>query len=157
MFQEMRRQDRQLTTEETTEIMKSGSYGILSFNGQDNDDYAYGIPMNYVYKNNCIYVHCAMEGKKLAHIQTNNKVSFCVVGMANVLPEKFSTQYSSAIAFGQSHIIDGEEKKAALLALIYKYSPDFKEKGEIYIASDKDKTIVIKIDIDHITGKARKA
>jgi len=157
MFQEMRRQDRQLTTEETTEIMKSGSYGILSLNGQSSDDYAYGIPMNYVYENNCIYVHCAMEGKKLTHTQNNNKVSFCVVGMANVLPEKFSTQYSSVIAFGQSHLIDGEEKTAALLALIDKYSADFKEKGELYVKNAQDQTLVIKIDIDHITGKARKA
>ncbi|MBP2638652.1 MAG: transporter [Firmicutes bacterium] len=157
MFQEMRRQDRMLTTEETTEILQNGSYGILSLNGQRSDDYAYGIPMNYVYKNNCIYVHCAMEGKKLSHIQTNNKVSFCVVGNSTVLPEKFSTLYSSVIAFGQGHLIDGEEKTAALLALIDKYSADFKEKGELYVASDKDKTLVIKITIDHMTGKARKA
>ncbi|VBB09491.1 pyridoxamine 5'-phosphate oxidase [Lucifera butyrica] len=157
MFKEMRRQDRELAPEETAEILTNGVYGVLSLNGQNSGNHAYGVPVNYVYNGNCLYIHCAMEGEKLARIHNNNKVSFCVVGKANILPEKFSTQYSSVIAYGQAHAAGEEERVNALLAFIDKYSADFKEKGIEYVAKAQQKTQVVRIDIEHVTGKSRKA
>ena len=84
MFQEMRRQDRALIRPEIEEILVNGMFGVLSMNGKD--DYAYGVPLSYVYLKNVIYVHCALEGKKLTHIRQDNRVSFCVVGEAEPLP-----------------------------------------------------------------------
>lgn len=157
MFKEMRRQDKKLTLEETVEILNNGSYGVLSLNGQSSGEYAYGVPISYVYNDNCIYIHFAMEGQKLDYIRSNNKVSFCVVGMTEVMPAKFGTKFSSAIVFGQAHEVDEEEKVKALLAFLDKYSADYKEKGKIYIDNAKNKTRVVRIDIEHITGKAQKA
>ncbi|MHB1405572.1 MAG: pyridoxamine 5'-phosphate oxidase family protein [Desulfitobacteriaceae bacterium] len=158
MFNEMRRKDRELNSEETMGILTNGAYGILSMNGESNRDHAYGVPMSYVYNSNCIYVHFfAAEGEKLTRIRNSNKVSFCVVGMANVMPEKFGMQYSSVIVFGQAHEVNEEEKVKALLAFLDKYSVDFKEKGKIYVDNAKPKTQVVRIDIDHVTGKSRKS
>lgn len=78
MFQAMRRQDRMLSQAETEEILVNGVYGVLSING--DNDYAYGIPLSYVYLGSSIYFHCALEGEKLTRIGCNNKVAFCVVG-----------------------------------------------------------------------------
>ncbi len=47
-----------------------------------------------------IYFHCAPEGHKLENLSGNNKVSFCVVGKTQVLPDKFATNYESVIVFG---------------------------------------------------------
>jgi uncharacterized protein len=69
------------------------------------------------------------------------------------LPIKFSTKYKSVIAFGSANEIDREEKEMALLKLIEKYSPEFLEEGKLYISRAKDATSVIKISIDHMTGK----
>jgi nitroimidazol reductase NimA-like FMN-containing flavoprotein (pyridoxamine 5'-phosphate oxidase superfamily) len=78
-----------------------------------------------------------------------------VVGETNIIPDKFTTDYESVIVFGKAYELTGEEKEEALLSILYKYSPEFLEKGRLYIKNAADKTTVIKIDIRHMTGKAR--
>ena len=43
MFEAMRRKERQITGEETEEILKNGEYGIFSSVGEDG--YPYGVPV----------------------------------------------------------------------------------------------------------------
>jgi hypothetical protein len=112
--------------------------------------------LNYAYKNNSIYFHCARSGHKIENIESNPKVSFCVVGNTNVLPAEFATKYESAMAFGIASEVEGEERYKALLLLLEKYSPEFIEEGKNYIAQKDKATKVIKIEIDHIIGKARR-
>lgn len=153
MFKKMRRVDRELDRSEAEKILETGNYGVLSTVGQDG--YAYGIPLNYVYRNGSLYFHGALDGHKYENIAVNNRVSFCVVGEAETLPERFSTKYQSAIAFGEIYVVEGEEKREALLGFIEKYSREYMEKGVKYIDSDQQKTKVLKINVEHISGKAR--
>lgn len=153
MFKTMRRQDRQVSAEEAAAILEKCEYGVLSTVNQNG--YAYGVPLSYVCKDGNIYFHCANVGAKLDNIETNNKVSFCVVGNKKTIPEKFTTHYESVIAFGQATIILGQEKNEALMALIEKYAPDHTEKGKEYIQKSNENTTVVKIVIEHITGKVR--
>lgn len=154
MFKTMRRQDRKIHSEEAIEkMLKSGEYGILSTIGESG--YPYGVPVNYIYADKCIYFHCATEGQKLDNIKYNDKVSFCVVGSTEVLPDQFSTNYESVIAFGRATEVNDEEKEMALIHLIDKYSPEFEEAGMKYIRNAADKTTVMRIEVDHMTGKAR--
>lgn len=152
MFKQMRRKEREIEIVEAKEILKNGEYGVLSTNGENG--YSYGTPLSYVYFNNSVYFHCALEGQKLENINYNKKVSFCVVGKTCVIPEKFSTKYESTILFGEANEVFGEEKNEALLELLKKYSPDFIDKGKLYIKNAGDKTRVIKMIIDKISGKA---
>jgi len=154
MHRNVRRKDREIGLELATNLLAEGEYGFLATVGMDGQ--AYGVPLNYVYKNNCLYFHCALEGHKLENIKANSKVSFCVVGKTRVLPDKFSTEYESAIAFGTASVVQGNERHNALLSILEKYSPDFMEEGKKTIAKYNDKTTVIKVDINQITGKARK-
>lgn len=154
MFKEMRRKDRSMDYEQAVRLLEKGQYGVLSTIGKNG--YAYGVPLNYVYINGNIYFHCAIEGNKLDNIAYNNKVSFCVIGNAEPIPEKFSFRYESVIAFGRAEEVYGKEKEDALVGLIKKYSGGFMEKGLEYIKNDCTKAKVIKITIDHLTGKARK-
>ena len=152
MFREMRRQDRKTGNEEAAAILAAGEYGILSTVGDNG--YAYGVPLSYVYSNGSIYFHCAPEGHKLDNIKHNNKVSFCVVGATEVLPESFSTKYESVIVFGKASEVYDDEKREALMAILKKYSSGFMDKGIEYLKSDSCKTKVIKIEIEHMTGKS---
>lgn len=154
MFREMRRADRQISTEEALEILKNGEYGVLSTVGLNG--YAYGIPLGYTYRDNKIYFHCAKEGEKIDNINANNKVSFCVVGKTEVLPCKFSTNYESVIAFGDAFEVEGEEKKQCLKELIEKYSPGFMKEGEKYIEASAHETTMLGMEIKRLTGKARR-
>ncbi|APM37817.1 pyridoxamine 5'-phosphate oxidase family protein [Clostridium kluyveri] len=154
MFREMRRKDRELKNDEVIEILKNNSYGILSTVSQNS--YPYGVPVSYVFLNNSIYFHCAVKGHKLDNILNNSKVSFCVVGQTCILPDKFSTKYESVVVFGRAvEAFDGE-KNRALLEILNKYSPDYIEKGKEYIKNSSKATKVIKISVEHISGKARK-
>jgi nitroimidazol reductase NimA-like FMN-containing flavoprotein (pyridoxamine 5'-phosphate oxidase superfamily) len=161
MFQEMRRQDRGLNRPETREILANGRFGVLSMNS--GDDYAYGVPFSYVYLQNSIYLHCALEGKKLRHIRRDNRVSFCVVQGAGPffkLPDTFSMKYKSAMVFGKIYEVDNaQEKLQGLIALVEKYycdDPEHVARGRVKTANSLDKTAVLRIDIDHLTGKVRR-
>ncbi|WP_195266848.1 pyridoxamine 5'-phosphate oxidase family protein [Clostridium sp. 1001275B_160808_H3] len=154
MFKEIRRKDRKIETSEAIDILKKCEYGILST--VDENGYPYGVPLSYVYANNAIYFHSAVEGHKLENIKNNDKVSFCVVGQTDVLPDKFSTKYESVIIFGRAKELFQDEKNEAFLELINKYSKDYIEKGKGYIKNASAKTKVIKLSIDYISGKARR-
>lgn len=155
MFKEMRRRDRELSSAETEEILVKGTYGILSMNG--DNDYGYGVPLSYVYTAGSIYLHCAPEGHKLDRIRNDNRVTFCVVGEAVPLPDIFAMKYTSAIAFGKAGEVDGDEKMTALIGFVKKYSTDeYLEKGRQYAETAFKKTALIKIAVEHMTGKGRK-
>ena len=158
MMREMRRKDRLLTPAEATKILAEGTVGILSLNGRDENDYAYGVPVGYALDGSRIYIHCAPVGEKIDRIHANNRVSFCVVGAVEVLADQFATNYASAIAFGRAaEVEDEDEKRKALLAFLDKYSADFVESGKQYIAKFNAQTKVLRIDVVKITGKSRKA
>jgi hypothetical protein len=154
MQRSIRRADRALTNEQAIEILQAGEYGILSTVSQDGQPY--GVPVNFCYSNNVLFFHCAVEGYKLDNLESNPRVSFCVVGKTEVLPGKFATRYESAIVFGKAGELTGDGKKLGLIKLLKKYSPDFMEKGERYIDSDIEKTRVFKIEIESLSGKARR-
>ena len=150
----MRRKDREMSTEETEQLLIAGEYGVLST--VDADGQPHSTPLNYVYADGCIFFHCALAGHKLENIKNNNKVAFCVVGRTEILPEKFSTNYESAVITGIAIESTGVEKEQALLYLVNKYSPDFIKEGMEYISLAAAKTRVLKIKIVLLTGKARK-
>ncbi|HEY5586249.1 MAG TPA: pyridoxamine 5'-phosphate oxidase family protein [Ruminiclostridium sp.] len=152
MFKEMRRKDRNIDNEQSIKLLEQGQYGILSTVGENG--YAYGVPLNYVYYEGNIYFHCAVVGSKLDNIVFNDKVSFCVVGKTEPIPDTFSYKYESVIVFGKSIEVYNKEKEDALLAIIQKYSGEFMEKGMEYMKKGNAQTKVLKIIIEHMTGKA---
>jgi len=154
MFREMRRKDRALSEEEAGKILTEGEYGILSTIGEDG--YPYGVPLSYAFDGNRILFHGAQEGLKLSNMEYSEKASFCVVGRTKPLPDKFSTVYESVIVFGRLRRSPDEQKLADLMQLIDKYSSDFREQGLKYAQSAVGKTEVYSLEIEHITGKARK-
>lgn len=153
-FREMRRMDRKISDNQARELLKNNTYGVLSTIGVDG--YPYGVPLNYVFFNDAIYFHCATDGHKSDNIASDNKISFCVVGQTQVLPDKFSTKYESVIIFGRATEIFDAEKNIYLSELINKYSADYIEQGKEYIQKASTNTRVVKLSIEHISGKARR-
>jgi nitroimidazol reductase NimA-like FMN-containing flavoprotein (pyridoxamine 5'-phosphate oxidase superfamily) len=154
-MREIRRIDRQIGTDEAVNLLRKCEYGVLSTVGDDGQPY--GVPLSYAYKENCIYFHCARVGHKIENIENNPKVSFCAIGDTNVLPSKFGTEYESVIVFGVASEVHGTERYNALLLLLEKYSSEFIEEGKNYIEQKDKATKVIKIEIEHISGKRAQA
>ena len=154
VFRNIRRKDRAMDYEQAMRLLETGEYGFLAMCGTNG--YGYGIPLNYVLDGNSIYFHCALEGFKLDSIRQNNRVSFCVVGSTKLLPAQFSTTYESALVFGRiSYNLPEEERHKALDLLVSKYSPDFTDISESYISKSFHRTNILRLDIEHLTGKLR--
>lgn len=153
MFREVRRKDREISRREAEKILQKGAVGILCT--VDENGQPYGVPLNYVYNDSKIYFHCAVEGHKLDNIRANNKVCFVVYDENEVIPDKFTIQYSSVVVYGKAEIVGESEKIEALKMIINKYSKDYIEEGNTYIEKAKGRTEAVKITVEHITGKRR--
>ena len=151
MFRELRKKKRELSKEDTIKVLKEGREGVLSTISENG--YPYGIAVNYVYHNNCIYFHCANKGHKLDNISQNNKVSFFVNSNITIIPQDFTTHYKSAVVFGRAFITTDDEKRNAIIAIGEKYSHPHMEEGLKYIDKAINALTIVKIEIDHLTGK----
>lgn len=151
MFKDIKKKKRELSKENTLEVLKNGREGILSTISENG--YPYGIAVNYVYHDNCIYFHCSNSGHKLENIAKNNKVSFFVNSDITILPKDFTTHYKSAVIFGHASIVNDKEKRDAIIAIGEKYSHPHMEEGIKYIDKALNSFTVVKIETDHITGK----
>lgn len=151
MFRQMRRIKQQLSDAETEEILNRGIHGTLCVNGDDG--YPYGVPVSYVWKNGKIYIHCAREGHKLDAIANSDKVTFSVIDMDDVVPEKFTTLFRSVIIFGRARVVtEREELPEPISILIEKYCkgvPYTDERMESWLR----RVAFIVITPEHITGK----
>ena len=154
MEHKIRRTDRAISENEARAILQQGEYGVLSTASADGQPY--GLPLNYCYVNDALYFHCAAGGHKIENIKANNRVSFTVVGKTQVLPDKFTSKYDSAIVFGRATEMLGAEKQKALIEVLKKYSPGHMESGMKTIENYEDKVRVYKISIEALTGKANK-
>ena len=152
MFREMRRKKQSLSGEKISEILNNGTSGVLALSG--DNDYPYAVPLSYVYDGSSIYFHAAKTGHKIDAVKRNNKASFCIIGQDDVVPEKYTTNYKSIIAFGKIRILDDEgEKRSAIEKLAVKYSPGDKTDREAEIKKECDNLCMLELQIDYITGK----
>ena len=153
MCPEMRRKKQALSPAACDAILQAGTSGVLALSGADGQPYA--VPLSYVYHEGKVYFHCARAGHKLDLLDQNPKASFCVIGQDQVVPEKYTTYYRSVILFGTvRRLTAGEEKRAAILALARRYSPDEPaEKVDAEIARYWDALCMLELTPDHITGK----
>ena len=153
MFREMRRKRQQLTEAECVEILTRTTSGVLAVLG--DDEYPYAVPISYVYDGNALYFHCARSGHKLDAIKSCEKVSFCVIDRDEVVPQKYTTYFRSVIIFGRASIVENDdEMRTAIEKLAIKYNPaDSKTNRDATIKKEYALMRIVRIDIDHLTGK----
>lgn len=152
MFREMRRKNQVLSAEESIQILKRATSGVLAVSG--DDDYPYAVPLSYVYHDNKIYFHGAKAGHKLDGITRNEKVSFCVIDQDQVIQDEYTTYFRSVIVFGRARVMDEEEKRRALEILTARYSPDIEEARRSQAIDKGLKAVcMIELEIEHMSGK----
>ena len=153
MFREMRRKRQQLTEAECVEILMRNTSGVLAVLG--DDEYPYAVPISYVYEEKALYFHCARSGHKIDAIKSCKKVSFCVIDQDDVVPQQYTTHFRSVIIFGRASIVDDDdEMRTAIEKLAIKYNPtDSEANRDIVIKKEYALLRIVRIDIDHLTGK----
>ncbi|MGM9614150.1 MAG: pyridoxamine 5'-phosphate oxidase family protein [Oscillospiraceae bacterium] len=156
MFRETRRKDRVMPAEEAEALLREQDYGVLCVSGDDG--YPYGVPVNYGYADGKIYIHStAQDSHKLDGLRRSDKVSFTVVGQHDVVPEVFSSNYSSVIVFGRARIIpDGPELPAALQRMMTGLAPDMADAAMEHCRNSINAMVMLEITPEYISGKARR-
>jgi nitroimidazol reductase NimA-like FMN-containing flavoprotein (pyridoxamine 5'-phosphate oxidase superfamily) len=156
MLREIRRRDRAVSEADAREILARAEYGVLATVGEDG--WPYAVPVNHVVAGDLIYVHCASDGHKLENLVHEERVSYCAVASAQVLPAKLSTLYESAVVFGRAAVVtDAAEKRRALELLGQRFCAEFPGEVEEAIRKDGPRTAIVRIRIERITGKAQRA
>lgn len=150
----MRRKDRELSREEAERFLRENQYGVLSTVCADGRPY--GLPLSYAYAEGKLFFHhTAAESLLSGSIGEGAEACFTVVGRTRLLPEKFSTDYESAIAFGT--VRPCRDKVGGLMRLVEALSPEHKEAGLRYAQSAQDQVNVYELEIRQLTGKARRS
>ncbi len=151
MFRPLKRIKQQLSEDECKEILLNEPRGVLSVIGDDN--YPYALPINFYYDatENKIYFHTGKEGHKLDSIKKNNKASFCVYNKGYHKGNHWSLNIKSVIIFGKISIMENWSRDM-MVDFCKRFTDDME-----YINSEIDKfqknTIVMSLEIEHITGK----
>ncbi len=153
MDYKMRRFRQLLPEEETLDILKNGTNGVLALCGSDGEPYA--VPISYVYADGKLYFHGAGVGHKHDIIKENPRASFAVVQQDEIVPEKFTTYFKSVIAFGTIKYAETrEEIRHGIELLAKKYSPlETDEAVQAEIAASGKGMRVFVLEIEKITGK----
>jgi len=155
-FREVRRSDRALSENQAREILARAEHGVLATLGTDG--WPYAVPVNHVLSGDTLYIHCAVEGHKLENIAHEERVSFCAVASASVLPAKLSTLYESAVVFGRAALVtDPAEKRRALELLAIRFCGALSPEAESAIATSASRTAVVRIRLERIAGKAHRS
>ena len=152
----MRRIKQQLAQEECISILKSEVRGILSVLG--DDDYPYGIPLDFYYSEDDghIYFHGAGEGHKIDSIKKHDKVSFCVMDKGTPDADSWFLHFKSVIVFGRIKIVEDYAKALDICRqLCYRFglSPDVVEK---MVEKSGARVTCLELIPEHISGKAVK-
>ena len=149
----MRRKDREQDASFAYRVLRDCEYVSLATVNTDGTPYC--IPISPVLVGNALYFHSALEGQKLTNISRNSAVCISGVRYTKLVPEKFTTEYESAVATGKCVIVtDTEEKVMAMRALCEKYAKDSMGLFDEVMAKSFHRTCVCRVDIERITGKA---
>jgi nitroimidazol reductase NimA-like FMN-containing flavoprotein (pyridoxamine 5'-phosphate oxidase superfamily) len=151
----MRRNDKEIKDKKSMEqILKKATVCRIALCDKNKP---YVVPMNFGFNDNSLYLHSSYEGHKIDLIIENNNICFETDIATEVISSdnacSWGMKYYSVIGFGKAHFIENEkQKKDALDIIMQKYSNKPNETFE-YSKSALDKTTVIKVEIESLTGK----
>ncbi len=148
----MRRKEKEI--KDTAEIEQILSKAFVCRLGLCDNGRPYVVPLCFGYEDNALYFHCAAEGKKLDILRENDNVCFEVDIDCQVIKAeqacRFDFRYKSVIGFGRAQLIeDPELKRRGLDVIMQRFS-----KGPFeYPQENLKKTMVVKVEIESMTGK----
>jgi len=148
----LRRHEREITDiGEIENIIKKAQVCRL---GLVDGDEPYVVPVFFGYEKNALYFHCALEGRKVELIKRNNKVCFEIDTDVEILGKEqacgFTAKYRSVIGVGRAYILDNDNEKIHGLNVLMKQYAE----GDFSFPKEKlDRALVVRIDIESITGK----
>jgi nitroimidazol reductase NimA-like FMN-containing flavoprotein (pyridoxamine 5'-phosphate oxidase superfamily) len=154
----MRRKDKQI--HEITAVKAIIRENNLLHLGLADNNIPYVVPMNYGFDGENLFLHCAVEGKKLDIIRRNKaeKGTPCFFEIVDSVKlyivedsSECTTYFRSVMGNGKIFIIDDPEERYEGLKIILKHT--INRELEPLPASTLKKTCILKIIPGELTGK----
>ncbi|MFX0087091.1 MAG: pyridoxamine 5'-phosphate oxidase family protein [Candidatus Hodarchaeota archaeon] len=154
-MREIRRKEKNIDNQnEIKEIIQSTKYVTLAMT-KANIPYLVTISHAYDYDNNCIYFHCASEGKKIDYLNENNLVWGQAIHDLGYHEGECNHAFKTAQFKGKVKFIEKYDEKKKALTIMINQLEDNPEK----VISKQLKESAIKrvrvgrIDIEYLSGK----
>jgi len=149
----VRRKDREITDpQELRQVLKHTKYVTIAL-CMNNEPYLVSLSHGYDEVKNCLYFHCAPEGKKLVYQKANDRVWGQAVLDFGVTDE-CDYAYTSVHFSGKLSLIsDLIEKQHAMEVLVRQVSVNPEAKLAKIKPEKLEKTTMGKIDICFMSGK----
>ena len=152
----MRRKNRAMKTPgEMEDLLGKMRVGRLAMSTEEGP---YAVAVNYIFWEGRIYFHSALEGRKIEALRADPRVCFEVDDIGpQVLWDQgcgISQIYRSVICFGKAEFVEGAaEKRRILEAMVREFVPA-RCSARPLREENVDRTAVIRIDIESMSGKA---
>ena len=146
---------------EIEKMLNTVDFGVMAL----PDKIPYAVPINFCYKNNEVYIHGAMAGRKYEILKNNPKVSFTASKVYSYIPSTFMngtmipTQFFFSVFIeGQFEIVtDISKKREILYDIVKKYEPEnelLSINNSIFDSSQKN-ILIGAIKSENVTAKAK--
>lgn len=123
---------------------------FVSFSG---GEFPYVLPLNFVWLDGRLYLHCGFTGRKLDLLRQDGRVGFAAALDVTIVRERSTTWYKSVSGCGHIRIVeDTEEKRRALDALSLRYAARCPRPAPEAMLR---RVNVLCIDVESISGKER--
>lgn len=148
----MRRKDREITNRaEIDEIIRSANLMRIAL---VDGDLPFLVPVFYAFDGSALYFHSAQAGRKIDILKRNNVVCF-EISVDNGIIESdeacdFEARHRTVIGLGKATFIESETEKITALDMIV---GQFTARKFEYPKANLDRTAVIRIDINSVSGK----
>ena len=149
----VRRKEREITDQtEMRSVLKNTKYVTVA-QCMNNEPYLVSLSHGYDEAKNCLYFHCAPEGKKLLYMQANSRVWGQAVLDFGVT-EECDYAYTCVEFWGRMVLLEGlAEKQHGMAVLVRQVSLNPEEKLSKIKPEKLSKTTMGRIDIEGMTGK----
>jgi nitroimidazol reductase NimA-like FMN-containing flavoprotein (pyridoxamine 5'-phosphate oxidase superfamily) len=149
----MRRADKAIT--DADELHRILDDALVLHLGLVDDGRPYVVPLNFGREGDTLYLHCASEGRKLRCLRAQPEVCVEVERLIRVTNGPtacgaWTSHYESVIGFGTATVVDDEERRLGLQAIMAKYSG---RRDWEFAPQTLAKTTVVRVALSSLGGK----
>ena len=150
----MRRADKEFKEQkELRKVRRETCYMTLAM-ARAGEPYLVSLSHGYDEERNCLYFHCAPEGKKLEYMKANPEVWGQVIMDHGYVERECTHSYATVMFRGRvSFIEDPVEKLRALKTMLWQLEPDAEAREKRLNTDGLGSTVFGRVDVEYMTGK----
>lgn len=150
----MRRKDKERDAAFAWQVMEAAPFATLSLTDGEGKPYAVPVSQGACGERNAIYFHCALAGRKYDIFKGGCEAVLSAVSRADVVPEKYTVSYASAVARGRLEIVTGEEERMhAMECICRQFGADTGAGLADCMKHSGGHTCLVRLTVEEITGK----